>query len=177
MKNVFFLLVALLLVTACATTQPAPTSTSLPPTETPQPRSCDVVDGICLDLTFDGESCIYDGPTDLQSGPVTLIFHNESDEWAETNMIRILGDKTLQDVILRVGEEPLEHDAAHVWRWFAAPWWFTIPGVDKRDLGPGESNFWEGVLEPGIHALFCVRHPAWPEQFGVWLGTGLTVGD
>jgi len=176
MKNMVFLLVALLLVTACATTQPAPTSTSLPPTETPQPRSCDVVDGICLDLTFDGESCIYDGPTDLPSGPVTLIFHNESDEWAFTHMIRILGDKTIQDVILRVGEEPSEQHAAHVWRWFAASWWLKIPGV-WRDLGAGESQIWEGVLEPGIHALFCVRHPPHPEHLGVWLGSGLTVGD
>ncbi len=35
MKNMVFLLVALLLVTACATTQPAPTSTPLPPTAIP----------------------------------------------------------------------------------------------------------------------------------------------
>jgi hypothetical protein len=35
MKNLVTLLVALLLVTACTTTQPAPTSTPLPPTEPP----------------------------------------------------------------------------------------------------------------------------------------------
>ncbi len=176
MKNMVFLLVALLLVTACATTQPAPTSTSLPPTVTPPPRSCDVVDGICLELTLDGENCIYNGPTDLKPGPVTLIFHNESDEWAATYMIRILGDKTLQDIILRIGEEPSDHDEAISWGWYAPSWWYTIPGTG-RELGADESQFWEGVLEPGIHALFCVRTPASPENINVWLGTGLTVEE
>ena len=177
MKKSLFLLLGLMIISACTTSQPSPTSTPLPPTETPLPTSCKVVDGNCLELTFDGESCTYEGPTDLKLGPVTLIFHNESDEWAETNMIRILGDKTLQDVILRVGEEPSEHEAAHIWRWFAPSWWFTIPGVDKRELGAGESQFWEGVLEPGIHALFCVRHPPYPEPLGVWLAGGFTVGN
>lgn len=42
MKNMVFLLIALLLVTACATTQPAPTSTPLPPTELPPPTDTPV---------------------------------------------------------------------------------------------------------------------------------------
>ena len=112
----------------------------------------------------------------MKPGPVTLIFHNESDEWAATTMIRILEDKTLQDVILRVGEEPSDQDAGLSWRWYLPDWWFPIPGVWGQ-IGAGESQFWEGVLEPGSHALFCVRTPAWPENINVWLGTGLTVEE
>jgi hypothetical protein len=112
----------------------------------------------------------------MKPGPVTLIFHNESDEWAATTMIRILEDKTLQDVILRVGEEPSEHQAAAIMSWFTPSWWFMFPDV-WRERGAGESQFWEGVLEPGIHALFCASHPPSPEPLGVWLGTGLTVEE
>lgn len=174
MRNILFLTIVLLLVTACATTQPAPTSTPLPPTEPPPPTSCKVVEGICLELTFDGENCIYDDPTDLKSGPVTLIFHNESDEWAHTAIIRILGDKTFQDVILYVGEEPTE--VMLLKSWFNPSWWSPILDI-WADIGAGESQFWEVVLEPGIHALFCIRHPPYPEKTEVWLGTGLTVEE
>ena len=67
------------LLTSCATAAPEPTATDVPPTATPEPTSCEEVEGICLELTFDGESCIYEGPTDLNPGPVTIIFHNEGD--------------------------------------------------------------------------------------------------
>ena len=120
-----------------------------------------------LKLTFDGERCTYEGPTNIKAGPVTLIFLNESDGWAATNMIRLLGDKTLQDVIYYNGEEP---STKH-----APSWSVDIPGV-WREIGAGESHIWEGALEPGIHALVCARTLPWPEPLGVWLGTGLTVG-
>lgn len=121
-----------------------------------------------LRLTFDGESCTYDGPTDLKPGLVTLIFLNESDDWAATNMIRLLGDKTLEDLISYNGEEPSQHHAPS--------WSVDIPGV-WREIRSGESHTWEGVLEPGIHALVCARTLPWPEPLGVWLGTGLTVDN
>jgi len=37
MKKILFILIVLLLVTACATSQPAPTSTAIPPSKTPLP--------------------------------------------------------------------------------------------------------------------------------------------
>ena len=125
-----------------------PTRSPVPPTAAPKPASCEEIDGICLQLTFDGEGCSYLGPTDIKTGSVTLIFLNESDVRAATNMIRLLEDKTLEDVIEYNGEEP---STKHAPRW----------SVDVRGvywgINPAESHIWEGVLEPGIHAMVCAR--------------------
>ena len=160
----------LTLLTSCATAAqetPLPsTTTPIPATSTPAPRSCEGIDGICLWLSFDGESCNYEGPTDLKPGPVTLIFLNESDGWAATNFIILLGDKTLEDIIHWIGEEPsMQHQP---------PWSDYYRGVWK-ELKPGESIFWQGDLVPGIHAIFCVRTPAWPEPINVWFGETWTI--
>lgn len=144
------------------------TSPSVTETNTPKPTSCESVEGICLTLNFNGESCAYTGPTELKPGPVTLIFQNKSDGWAATNLISLMGDKTLQDVIEYNGEEP---STKH-----APSWSVSVPDVWK-EIEAGESRIWKGSLEPGIHALVCARTPPWPESIGVWLGTGLTVED
>ena len=82
-----------------------------------------------LQLTFDGESCTYEGPTTLKAGLVTLLFLNESDGWAGTNLVMPLGDKTLQDLIDLFGEEPSQQHAPS--------WSFSIPGVWK-EINAGE---------------------------------------
>ena len=160
-----YLLFALL--TSCATAAPEPTATDVPPTATPKPTSCEEVEGICLELSFDGESCTYEGPTDLKPGPVTIILLNESDGWASTNLMKLLGDKTLQDVSHYFSPEPSDKHAPS--------WTFSYPGVWK-DIEAGESHFWEGVLEPGIHILACARSVPWPEPIGVWIVSSWTIG-
>ena len=87
----------LALLTGCATAAPEiltpePTDTPVPPTATPKPASCEEVEGICLWLSFDGESCTYEGPTALKAGPVTLIFINESEDGAGVDLVRHTGD-------------------------------------------------------------------------------------
>lgn len=161
----------LALFTSCATaaqeTPLPPTTTPVPATYTPEPTSCEEVEGICLELSFDGESCVYEGPADLNPGPVKLIFHNEGDGWAATNLIRLLEDKTLEDINHLYREEPsTQHQPL---------WSETMPGVWK-ELRAGESRFWEGDLEPGIYVLFCVRTPPWPELISVWIGKTWTIG-
>ena len=155
----------LTLLTSCATaTQQTPlpsTSPPVPATSTPAPTSCEKVEGHCLWLSFDGESCNYEGPTDLKPGPVTLIFLNESDGWASANLIIVLGDKTLEDLIHYIGEEPsMQHQPS--WSDFYRGIW--------KEIRPGESIFWEGDLKPGIHGLYCVKTAAWPESIQVWTG-------
>ena len=170
MKKSLFSMFGLMIISACTTLQPAPTPTSIPPTVPPPPTSCEVVEGICLELTFDGESCTYEGPTNLKPGPVTLIFHNESDGWAETNLMRFLEDKTLQDVLdyFDFGEKPSQQHAPS--------WSFSYPGVYVH-IEAGESHFWEGALDSGIHSLVCVGNGVWPEPIGVWLGNNWTIED
>ncbi len=170
-----YLLLALL--SGCATTAPEtptlhrpsvpmgePTATLVLPTATPKPTSCEKVEGICLWLSFDGESCTYEGPTEFKKGGVTLLVINESAAGASVNLVRHTGDETIQDAIDHIGEEPSsKHHPS---------WTIEIPGVWKR-VPPGESYTWEGILEPGIHTMVCARL----NPFGVWFGTGLTVKD
>ena len=147
-----------------------PTATPVPPTDTPEPTStskptsCEEVEGICLELTFDGGSCTYDGPTDFKTGSVTLNFLNESEGRAAVNLVRHTGDETIQDMKDTFVEEP---STGH------HPYWTTeIYGVWKA-IDAGESHTWEGALEPGIHTMVCARMT----PLGVWFGTGLTVED
>lgn len=117
-----------------------------------------------LQLTFDGESCNYEGPTALKPGPVTLLFYNKSEGWASVNLGRHTGDQTIQDAIDLFGEEPGTG---------SAPSWVKLLGT-YEPVRSGESYTWEGVLESGIHHMVCVsRSPS----NGVWFGTGLTVED
>ncbi len=121
------------------------------------------VSGGELQLTFDGESCTYEGPTYLKAGPVTLLFLNESDDHAAVNLLILTEDKTIQDMIDDIGEEPFKPYGAL---------WAREVGT-YRDIRSGESQTWEGVLEPGIHAMVCVRLM----PLRLWFGTGLEVVD
>ena len=162
MRNMLFITIFMLLATACATTQPEKTLKPLPPTEPPltlTPLICE--DGF-LCLTFDGESCTYEGPTDLASGPAVLVFFNDSPELAAVNVLRHTGDETIQDAIDHIGEEP---SSKH------HPSWSIELGTWKS-LAGGMSLRWEGVLEPGIHHMVCASF-----KQGVWFGTGLTVEE
>jgi hypothetical protein len=129
-----------------------------------KPNSCDKVKGICLELTFDGQSCLYEGPKNMKTEPVTIIFLNESDVVAAANLLRIRGDKTLQDLIDYIGEEPsTQHH----------PFWSReVSGVWEY-VDPGDSHTWKGVLESGGYALVCARIT----PLGVWLGDGFTVEE
>jgi hypothetical protein len=116
-----------------------------------------------LNLTFDGESCTYEGPTELAAGPVELFFHNQSDKAAAVNFLMHLEGKTIQDVIDYIGEEPSNQHA---------PSWTQELGT-WTGVNAGDTHYWEGELEPGIYHMVCAQ--AYP--LAVWFGTGLTVGQ
>ena len=141
-----------------------PTATPVPPTDTPEPTSCEEVEGICLELTFHDESCTYEGPTELETGPVTLLFFNESEGYAAVNLVRHTGDQTIQDMLDTFVDG---YSEGH-----APSWTAHVPGV-WRMVSAGRNHTWHGVLEPGIHTMVCARGHPW----GVWFGTGLTVKD
>ena len=158
-----FLIGCLLLapLIACATATP---ETPTPePKATSGPTSCEEVEGNCLWLSFDGESCTYEGPTVLKTGRVTLLFLNESKGSAGRNLVRHTGDETIQDMIDYIGEEPTTKHH---------PSWTRELGT-WRSVPPGESHTWEGVLESGIHTMVCARLV----PLGVWHGGGFTVKD
>ena len=63
MSKMFFQLIAMILVSSCATIQPEPFSTPLPPTESPE----DVVIEVG-DIIFDGTECPVSGLNELPPG-------------------------------------------------------------------------------------------------------------
>ena len=111
-------------------------------------------------LTFDGERCTYQGPTDLKSGSVTLLFNNKSGVNAVVGLLRHTRDKTIQDMIDYMGEEPTTKHS---------PIW--TQSLLERSIPDDTSFAWEGLLDAGIHTMVCVGGS--PQ--GVWFGTGLTV--
>jgi hypothetical protein len=140
-----------------ATTTTEPTTTTTEPTTTAA-----VVEPVLLQLTFDGGSCTYEGPTELTPGPVEVLFYNESEGPAATNIASIDEGYTIQDFIDYFGPEP----------WTGTqPYWTTgLRGI-WRTTAPGESRHWEGDLEVGLYYMICARL----SPLGVWFGTGLTV--
>jgi hypothetical protein len=120
------------------------------------------VEPALIQLTFDGERCTYEGPTELIPGSVELFFHNESDGPAATNMVSIDEGYTIQDVIDDLGPEPSTGHHPSWTREIAGTW---------RTTAPGESHRWEGDLEMGLYAMVCARL----SPLGVWFGTGLTI--
>ncbi len=114
-----------------------------------------------LRLTFNGESCTYEGPTELTAGPVELIYLNESEATAAVNLVILDEGYTIQDAIDDLGPEPSTG--------YAPPWTHEL-GTWKS-TAPGESHHWEGDLEAGLYAMVCARL----SPLGVWFGTGLTV--
>ena len=160
MRKMFILVVILLpILGGCGAENP-----ELPPTATPKPTSCQEVDEICLELTFDGSSCTYKGPTDLEPGPVTLFFINASKEIASVDLVRNSEGHTIQDAIDHVGK-----GGSNVRR----PSWATSLG-SNRLVGPGKIYIWPSNLTAGIHYMVCLDNSA---PHGVWFGTGLTVEE
>jgi len=129
--------------------------------EVPAGTTCQDVGGTCLDLTFDGEACIYQGPTEVAVGFIALLFHNTSDGEAAVNFLELLEEKTIEDVIEYIGEEPA---TGH------HPWWSRERG-SWQPIPTGTSQKWEDNLTPGDYFMVCAR----VSPLGVWLGTGLTV--
>lgn len=174
--NLFkMLLIGCLLFTICSSCKTVaseskiqPTNTSFPETNSPRADSCEEVEGTCLELTFDGETCKYEGPNELDPEPITVIFHNKGEGWAAVNLIRLLENKTLDDLTHYIGEEPsTQHQPL---------WSEHYPGIWK-EIQTGETHNGETLLEPGNHAIFCVRSVAWPEPIGVWIGKTWIIGN
>ena len=170
--NMLVLILVILTLTSCSTPKQQPTATSadtpvpttVRPTHTPQPASCAEVEGTCMELSFDGESCTYIGPSDLKPGSVTILFINDSEANASMNLVRHKEGKTIEDMLETFvdGYAESHHPS----------WTEEIRGV-FRNIPSGRRHIWEGDLKSGIHTLVCARL----SPLGVWFGTGLTVED
>jgi hypothetical protein len=123
------------------------TTTTEPTTTTTEPTTTTVaVEVLLLRLTFDGESCIYEGPTVLTAGPVELVFLNESERWATADISRLTGNKTVEDMIEYMGDPPSPYEP---------PWAERV--THWHPVNTGKTSTWEGNLEAGIHITSCIE--------------------
>jgi len=136
----YLLLSMTLFVTACTTSQPVPTHTSLPPTPSPQP----------IEVIFTGNDCTVTGPTELSAGKHTITFIDESDMNAELWLISLRDGKTIQDLIDRQSE-PGE--------WYPKPGWATydtrLSIVSKESEGRRVDFSTYNLFKVGEHTILC----------------------
>ena len=115
--------------------------------------------GNCLELTFDGENCIYEGPAEQKTGPTTVLFINQSEKLAFIALGKHTGNETLKDTI-DYWEEGPKHGHPSWAEW-----------VFEEDASAGNSDSWQGNLESGTYFLTCSQ--GLPYKW--WLGVGFTV--
>jgi hypothetical protein len=123
----------------------------------------DPVENGVLNLTFTGDSCVYEGPELLKAGPITLNFYNEGDMQASNNFVRHLEGKTHQDMLDQMGGGDEPSIGGH------APPWTEELGTWEL-IKPDKHLSWERDLTPGLYTLVCARITG-----SVWYGVGLTV--
>ncbi len=100
-----------------------------------------------IQLTFDGEQCTYEGPSVLSAGQgqVEVVYHNQSSEDAWFNFARLDEDKTTQDMIDYIADDP----TANVPSWTVSVWAQTkIPANSSSTPVPR-------TVTAGLHNLAC----------------------
>jgi hypothetical protein len=177
-KQILLVCLALVLLTGCAaaetanpeptftplppTSIPEPTVTPLPPTATLEPRSCEDVDGNCIDVSFDGEECTYSGPEFVQPGPVMFVYHNQSGGVTGMVLGRLEEGKTWDDVLDGLGPPGTE-------RTVVLPFLIWMMELETQS---GESSAQEMDITAGTYYWVCYKD-AWP--IPVWAGATLIV--
>ncbi len=106
--------------------------------------------------TFDGEQCIYEGPSVLSAGEgqVEVVFHNESAEASFFNFGRLDEGRTTQEIIDYHADDP----SAGPPSWWFDVWFQPIAANSSsipvmRTVAPGLHNLVCGTASP-LHGYF-----------------------
>jgi len=136
------MVVGLLLLAACGSTEVADS------------------DSRVVQLTFDGEQCIYEGPSVLSAGEgqVEVVFHNESSEESFFNFGRLDEGRTTQEMIDYLADNPT-----------GPPSWTTGVWVQLYIAANSSTIPVMRTVTPGLHTLACAS----PQQ--TYFGGELTV--
>ncbi len=101
-------------------------------------------DSRVVQLTFDGEQCIYEGPSVLSEGEVEVVFRNESSEEGIFWFGRLDEGRTTQEMIDLIADDP----SADPPSWTVDVY---MAGFAPRPL-PLRAK---ATVEPGLHNLAC----------------------
>ena len=121
--------VGLLLLAACGSTEVADS------------------DSRVVQLTFDGEQCIYEGPSVLSAGEgqVEVVFHNESSEESFFSFGRLDEGRTTQEMIDYIADDPTA----------GPPSWTVDVWLQARIDANSSSIPVMRTVAPGLHNLVC----------------------
>lgn len=98
-----------------------------------------------LQLTIDGDSCVYEGPRALTAGEAEIEYRNVSSESRWANILRLDADRTTTEVFDAIADDP--RSGAPTW---SSPVWLNL------DVSAGGTSVSRVVsLEPGTHILLC----------------------
>ena len=94
--------------------------------------------------SFDGTDCVYEGPSELATGKVTLVFDNTNDVASSFSYFRLDEGHTTLEVT-----EGLASDTSG-----EAPGWMREVAAMKN-IEPGTSVELSRAFSPGVHLLVC----------------------
>ena len=116
-----------------------------------------------ITLTFDGKSCVYDGPASIKEGEVTVTLENKSEYELSLWAFKIEDGKTWQEVLDYIGPpgSPVE-----------PPDWSD--SMLARDV-PDKPNATLYTLKVGLYAICCCTCEEILGPRGVWPGASLEV--
>jgi hypothetical protein len=111
-------------------------------------------DSRLLQLTFDGEQCTYEGPSELSAGEVEIVYHNESSEVIWFDFGRLNEGRTTQEIIDYTvdGVEP-------------PSWWVRVWNQSRISANASSIPTMQTVA-PGLHALVCGTWTPYQGYFG-----------
>ncbi len=113
-----------------------------------------------LQLTIDGDSCLYEGPRMLPAGDVEIIYRNVSPETRWANTLRLDDDRSITDALAYIETDPFA----------GAPSWSSPVWLSLSVPTGGEPRSRITSLEPGTHLLLCGQTAT-----GTWLGADILV--
>ena len=156
-----FVLLAVVVAGACSSSDPA---ADTGPAETTASFTRKAPDAVLLSLTWESETCTYEGPTELTAGPVELVFINGSEDAtlvAYVNFLRLDEGKTIQDAYEGTEWPTTEHHES----------WMTEMGTWEMILA-GRTASWVFDLEPADYVMVCALTQPITKA---WWGGGFTV--
>jgi len=117
-----------------------------------------------ITLTFDGETCQYDGPSAIPEGEVTIVLNNQSEYEMSLWAARLDEGKTWQDILDYIGQpgSSVELPSWAEWRVLAS----------KAPDNPDATVY---TLEKGLYAVNCCTCGEIAGPRGVWPGAALEV--
>jgi hypothetical protein len=128
----------------------------------------DGTDQETLSVTFDGSSCSYDGPDQLNAGDVTLQGTNDSDLILRVSIDLLVDGATVDDFVEYLQPEPKE---------VAAP--DFVETQAQVVVAPGTTDGFSYPLGGGEHVLVCVTYADEEAPPAAWAAqpAGVTVNE